>query len=340
MTQIPPPPPPFLPREIGFPELPLGPPLPPPIPGFSRAPVVEKTPFMKSYEKLPQPENKLKTIYFGRVASEESKESVFEGMILDVEMDECLNKIGNMFVQKQKVKTVEKVEKVKRIIDGKDAQMIEILFKNFSKTYKGTEKVEEVIIKAVDTMDITVLKQSNFIDELHRLCVPNEDDPIINELKEKLNAKEELDKLDSFYYNLVNIDHCEDKLNVMKIALEIEDNFKLIEPIAKHFVKLAEDIMNSKKIKEIIHIIFVVLNYMSKYRKPNQPIYCFKIDTILKLNTIRAEKQSLLDVIIEYVREKFPDLLNWIEEVPLLYEKNVFLLCKIFLSSTCVPITL
>ena len=317
-----PPPPPF---KIG--SVPPPPPfiinygMPPPPPGFGKVPKMEDK-LEESYKKLPKAPQNIKRCFVVPIQKRNIKDTIFDGMVLDLPMDDYLNKLGTLFTFEEKKKVVEKKE-LKELIYGSDAQTIEMLFYHFNKTFPSeSENIANFILKVIEEMDIEKLKYINYIDILIDLVESNEKEEI--EKRKQEIGDQKMDKLSDFYYKLININYVHLKLNAMKFILEAEEMFNYVEPRAVKYQELCDQLYTSEKIKEIIKIIHTVVNYFNTARKSTGPIYGFKVEQMMELDRVRAEKKSLLETIIEEIVQDFPHLVNWMDDIPDLLKGEIF----------------
>lgn len=106
------------------------------------------------------------------------------------------------------------------------------------------------------------------------------------------------------------------RLHNLNFKLTFTDMVQDIKPDIVAGTAACEEVRNSKKFSKILELILLMGNYMNSGSK-NELAYGFEISYLTKLtNTKDAEnKQTLLHYLVDVVEKKFPEALNFYDDM-------------------------
>lgn len=134
----------------------------------------------------------------------------------------------------------------------------------------------------------------------------------------EINMKgDELSDVEKFLATLGEIHDLVPRLHSMVFKLHAIDDIKDINRKIKTVNAACEEITNSEKFVEIHKLILELGNHMNSGSKDGQA-YGFEISSLSKLIDMKdsSNKKSFLHFVVETIDEKFPELLDFGEELP------------------------
>ena len=144
-------------------------------------------------------------------------------------------------------------------------------------------------------------------------------------LSKPVEEQPELGMIDEFICRLVAMDNIFDRFEVMKAMMKFTELHIEIQKKLSELLQLAEKISRSKKLYEILNIIFVALNYVSKSQK-KKAVEAFDMKSLIELtydyNSKSERHLKLTKIIMEYAEKNKPYLMNWYDDFPELFIKQ------------------
>ncbi|PSN30139.1 Protein diaphanous [Blattella germanica] len=302
------PPPPPMPGMGGPPPPPppgMGPP-PPPGFGMPAAPRPDVLPHglkpKKKWEIIPQ---KLSEKSFWVKVQEEKLASpdILNGLAQKFsskppakKMDDVVDKGGTM----KKVKDL-------KVLDGKAAQNISILLGGSLK-HMSYKDVRKCILRCDDNV-IT----DNVLQQLITYFPPPDQ---LKKLEEFRNQYNDLTEAEQFAVTLSDIKRLLPRLKSMSFRLHFNEMVQDIKPDVVAGTAACEEVKGSKKFAQILELILLVGNYMNSGSKNGQA-FGFEISFLPKLTSTKdiENKMTLLHYLVETIENKFPELLNFNEDM-------------------------
>lgn len=106
------------------------------------------------------------------------------------------------------------------------------------------------------------------------------------------------------------------RLASLSFRLNMADMVQEIKPDIVNATAACEEVKNSKKFSKILELILLLGNYMNTGSK-NEQAFGFEISFLTKLTSTKdnENKHTLLHYIAETVEKKFPDVLNFNEDL-------------------------
>jgi polyhydroxyalkanoate synthesis regulator phasin len=310
-----PPPPPFggpppPPGMRGPPPPGIGGPPGPPPPSFGAPP-----PIVSNLPKLPEykPKEPTKNIHWLKVEDRTVENTIWIKEKIATDLGKVKLKgesIEQLFANKRPQSSTASPaspEKPKEIclLDGKRQQQISIFIGSVRRSNEelvdsilqmdeaklGTETIQKLIATAPQPDEISAI--NSYEDDLHLLSKP---DQYIRAMMKIPRLKE---RLETWLF----------KLNLSKSLAETQPDMLIV-------LSAVQQLSTSAKWKQILQVILAVGNYLNGGTKKGG-IYGFKIKSLNKLNETKStdNKTTLLQYVVSFVEEEYPELLNFKEEL-------------------------
>uniref|UniRef100_A0A6Q2WQE7 Formin-like protein 3 n=1 Tax=Esox lucius TaxID=8010 RepID=A0A6Q2WQE7_ESOLU len=315
------PPPPLTntpPREQNTPCPPPPPPMAPPLPGASPNFILNiglsairiKKP-IKTKFRLPifnwtalKP-NQIN----GTVFSEIDDERVLEE--LDVERFE------ELFKTKAQGPVVD-LSGPKTKVSQKAANKVSLLDANRSKnlaiTLRKANKSTEEICKAIQTFDLKALPV-DFVECLMRFLPTEAEVKLMRQYERERRPLDVLTDEDRFMLFFSKIERLTQRMNIITFVGNFSENINMLTPQLNAIIASSASVKSSPKLKRMLEIILALGNYMNSGKRGS--VYGFKLQSLdLLLDTKSTDrKMTLLHYIAVVVKEKYPELANFYNEL-------------------------
>ncbi|XP_029578407.1 formin-like protein 3 isoform X3 [Salmo trutta] len=313
----PPPPPPPLPSALGA-NAPPPPPMAPPLPGTTPNFILNmglsairiKKP-IKTKFRLPifnwtalKP-NQIN----GTVFSEIDDERVLEE--LDVE------KFEELFKTKAQGPLVDLCGP-KTKVSQKAANKVSLLDANRSKnlaiTLRKANKSTEEICKAIQSFDLKALPV-DFVECLMRFLPTEAEGKTMRQYERERRPLDALTDEDRFMLFFSKIERLTQRMNIITFVGNFTDNVSMLTPQLNAIIAASASVKSSPKLKRMLEIILALGNYMNSSKRGS--VYGFKLQSLdLLLDTKSTDrKMTLLHYIAVVVKEKYPELANFFNEL-------------------------
>uniref|UniRef100_A0A8C2PLA6 Formin-like 3 n=1 Tax=Cyprinus carpio TaxID=7962 RepID=A0A8C2PLA6_CYPCA len=298
--------------------VPIPPPPPPPLPGTSPSVILSvglsairiKKP-LKTKFRLPifnwtalKP-NQIN----GTVFNEIDDERVLEE--LDLEKFEELFKtkaqgpVVDLLCSKSKVphKAVNKVQ----LLDANRS-------KNLAITLRKANKTSEEICKAIQMFDLKALPV-DFVECLMRFLPTEAESKLLRQYERERRPLDQLAEEDRFMLLFSKIERLTQRMSIITFVGNFNDNVNMLTPQLNAIIAASASVKSSPKLKKILEIILAVGNYMNSSKRGS--VYGFKLQSLdLLLDTKSTDrKMTLLHYIALVVKEKYPELTTYYNEL-------------------------
>ncbi|PNF31453.1 Formin-like protein CG32138 [Cryptotermes secundus] len=186
--------------------------------------------------------------------------------------------------------------------------------RNIAISRRKMEMPAEKVIAAVNSLDLKLLSLEN-VEILQRMVPTDQETKAYREYvgsKKNVNLLTEEDK---FLLQLGKVERISAKLSIMSYIGNFFDNIHLITPQIHAIISASSSVKSSKKLRRVLEIILAFGNYLNSSKRG--PAYGFKLQSLdTLLDTKSTDKRMcLLHYIVETVRHKFPELLNFDSEL-------------------------
>ncbi|CAO1423226.1 unnamed protein product [Diamesa tonsa] len=326
-----PPPPPPMPGMGGPPPPPMpgmGPP-PPPMPGMMGGPRPPMMPMMPKVEVLPHglkakkkwdTDGPMKRANWKAIVPQKMSEKSFWVKVREEKLasEDILSGLAAKFSSKPVKKMTDKdatdrpVTTKKsvvdlRVLDGKAAQNLSILLGGSLK-HLSYDQIKLFLLRC-DTSNI----DSSIIQQLILYLPPPDQLKKLQELKAR---GEELSGAEKFAATIADVKRLGARLQSLSFRLNFPDLVQDVKPDIVSATAACDEVKTSKKFTKILELILLLGNYMNSGSK-NESAFGFEISFLPKLTSTKdfENKQTLLHYIAEVVESKFPECLNFFEDL-------------------------
>ncbi|GJQ75438.1 dia [Trypoxylus dichotomus] len=342
----PPPPPPPMPGSVGPPPPPMpgmGPP-PPPMPGMGGGPPppppfgslppplpgMVPLPGMTQQDTLPhglKPKKKweisgpLKRANWKTIAPQKFSEKSFWVKVQEETLasNDILTGLAERFSSKPTSKKVDdptdksssngslKKSKELKVLDGKAAQNISILLGGSLK-HMPYDEIKKCLLRC----DETVLTE-NVLEGLIQYLPPPDQ---LNKMQQYKESYEELTEAEQFCVKLSEVKRLLPRLKSLRFKQQYAEMVTDVKPDIVAATAACEEVKKSRKFAKLLELILLLGNYMNTGNN-NAQAYGFEINFLTKLNGTKDvhNKCTLLHYIVETVENKFPEILNFYDEM-------------------------
>ncbi|XP_034859151.1 protein diaphanous homolog 3 [Mirounga leonina] len=316
----PPPPPPPPPPLPGMP-MPFGGPVPPPPPlGFlsgRNSPPPPTLPFGLKPKKEFKPETSMRRLNWLKIRPHEMTENCFwikanENKYENVDL---LCKLENTFCCQQKErreeedfeekKAIKKKIKELKFLDSKIAQNLSIFLSSFRVPY---EEIKMMILE----VDETQLAES-MIQNLIKHLPDQEQLSSLSQFKSDYNN---LCEPEQFAVVMSNVKRLRPRLSAILFKLQFEEQVNNIKPDIMAVSTACEEIKQSKSFCKLLELVLLMGNYMNTGSR-NAQTFGFNLSSLCKLKDTKSadQKTTLLHFLVEVCEEKYPDILNFVDDL-------------------------
>ncbi|RWS14558.1 protein diaphanous-like isoform X2 [Dinothrombium tinctorium] len=325
-----PPPPPPMPGMGGPPPPPpipgMGGPPPPPLPGggfppppsFGFGPPQPNLPHglkpkkeykhdapirRANWKKITPTKLSEKSFWVGVDEETLASDDIFDGLNAKFASDPKAKKQLSTDADPSKQAPARKKKELK-VLDGKTAQNLMILFGSIKMT--ANELCEHII----------TMNEEQLRDDILQQLIYNLPQATLSKLEEFRNDFKELHEAEQFALTLGSIKRLEPRLRSTSFKLRFIELVQDIKPDIVSATAACEEIRKSKKFATILKLILLLGNYMNSGSRNGQA-FGFEISYLPKLCDTRAmdNKTTLLHYLTEVIEKKYPDCLNFPEEL-------------------------
>lgn len=300
-----------------------GMPPPPPMfrmPGAPPLPILNTLPSYLKPKKKYDPEGPMKRANWKAIVPQKMSEKAFwvkcqeEKLASEDIFAGLAAKFSSKPIKKSDKDSVDKPVATKknvvelRVLDGKAAQNILILLGGSLK-HLSHEQIKQSILRC----DVTVLT-SNIIQQLIQYLPPPDQ---LKRLQEIKATGDELSAAEKFAATLGEVKRLVPRLHSLNFKLNFADMVQDVKPDIVAGNAACGEVKTSKKFAKILELILLFGNYMNSGSKNGQA-HGFEISFLTKLTNTKdlENKHTLLHYMVETIENKFPELLNFAEELP------------------------
>ncbi|KAG3292928.1 diaphanous related formin 3, transcript variant X4 [Ictidomys tridecemlineatus] len=318
---LPPPPPPPPPPPLPGMPLPFGGPVPPPPPlGFfgGRNSLPPPTlPFGLKPKKEFKPETSMRRLNWLKIRPHEMTENCFWIKVNEnkYENTDLLYKLENTFCCQQKEKrdeedfeekkAIKKKIKELKFLDSKIAQNLSIFLSSLRVPY---EEIKTMILE----VDETQLAESVIQNLLKHL--PDQEQ--LNSLSQFKSDYNNLCEPEQFAVVMSNVKRLRPRLSAILFKLQFEEQVNNIKPDIMAVSTACEEIKKSKSFSMLLELVLLMGNYMNAGSR-NAQTFGFNLSSLCKLKDTKSadQKTTLLHFLVEICEEKYPDILNFVDDL-------------------------
>ncbi|XP_034951216.1 protein diaphanous isoform X4 [Chelonus insularis] len=326
------PPPPPMPGISGPPPPPMpgmGPP-PPPMPGMGPPPPpiggiklsmannLDTLPYGLKPKKKWEVDGPLKRANWKAILPHKLNEKSFWVKVQEDKLasPEILNGLAQKFSSKPPTKKIDDVvdkssstKKVKdlKVLDSKVAQNILILL-NGTLKHMTHEEVKSCLLRCEGPVI-----DDNVLQGLIQYLPPPDQ---LNKLQQYKDCFDDLTEAEQFCVTISTIKRLLPRLRSLSFMLKYEELVQDVKPDIVAGTAACEEVKNSKKFARILELILLLGNYMNSGSRNGQA-FGFEISFLAKLTSTKdvENKETLMHYLVDTIERKFPECLNFIEEL-------------------------
>ncbi|XP_064030462.1 protein diaphanous homolog 3 isoform X6 [Pogoniulus pusillus] len=329
---LPPPPPPPPPPLNGF-GVPVafgGAPPPPPLPGLPGvqwSPPSCTLPFGMKPKKEFRPEVTMKRLNWSKIRPQEMTESCFwvkaeedkyenADMLCKLELKFCCQKRGCELNSPEEVslkkdeedfeerKSIKKRIKELKVLDPKIAQNLSIFLGSFRVPYEEIK----IMILEVDETQLSESMIQNLIKHL-----PEQEQ--LNALSKFKSEYNNLSEPEQFGIVMSNVKRLRPRLSAILFKLQFEEQVNNIRPDIMAVSAACEEIKKSKSFSKLLELVLLMGNYMNAGSR-NAQTFGYNLSSLCKLKDTKStdQKTTLLHFLVEVCEERYPEVLNFVED--------------------------
>jgi diaphanous len=194
-----------------------------------------------------------------------------------------------------------------RVLDAKAAQNLSILLGGSLK-HLSYDQIKIYLLRC----DMSMLNASILQQMIQYLPPPDQ----LKRLQELKASGEELSGAEKFAATIAEIKRLGARLQSLSFRLNFPDLVSDVKPDIVAVTAACEEVKTSRKFAKILELILLLGNYMNSGSK-NESAFGFEISFLPKLTSTKdyENKQTLLHYIAEVIEVKFPDCIDFFEDL-------------------------
>ncbi|XP_052396034.1 formin-like protein 3 isoform X2 [Carassius gibelio] len=313
----PPPPAPPLPSEVECVPIPPPPP-PPPLPGTSPSVILSVGLSAIRIKKPIKTKFRLPVFNWTALKPNQINGTVFNEIDDERVLEELdLEKFEELFKTKAQGPVVDLLSS-KSKVPHKPVNKVQLLDANRSKnlaiTLRKANKTSEEICKAIQTFDLKALPV-DFVECLMRFLPTEAESKLLRQYERERRPLDQLAEEDRFMLLFSKIERLTQRMSIITFVGNFNDNVNMLTPQLNAIIAASASVKSSPKLKKILEIILAVGNYMNSSKRGS--VYGFKLQSLdLLLDTKSTDrKMTLLHYIALVVKEKYPELTTYYNEL-------------------------
>nr|XP_042120997.1 formin-like protein 3 isoform X2 [Peromyscus maniculatus bairdii] len=186
--------------------------------------------------------------------------------------------------------------------------------KNLAITLRKAGRSAEEICRAIHTFDLQTLPV-DFVECLMRFLPTEAEVKLLRQYERERQPLEELAAEDRFMLLFSKVERLTQRMAGMAFLGNFQDNLQMLTPQLNAIIAASASVKSSQKLKQMLEIILALGNYMNSSKRG--AVYGFKLQSLdLLLDTKSTDRKlTLLHFIALTVREKYPDLATFWQEL-------------------------
>uniref|UniRef100_A0A3B1KGJ3 Formin-like 3 n=1 Tax=Astyanax mexicanus TaxID=7994 RepID=A0A3B1KGJ3_ASTMX len=299
-------------------ECPPPPPLAPPLPGASPSVILSVGLSAIRIKKPIKTKFRLPVFNWTALKPNQINGTVFNEIDDERVLEELdLEKFEELFKTKAQGAVVD-LSCTKSKVSNKAMNKVQLLDANRSKnlaiTLRKANKSTEEICKAIQTFDLKALPV-DFVECLMRFLPTEAESKLLRQYERERRPLEQLAEEDRFMLLFSKIERLTQRMNIITFVGNFSDNISMLTPQLNAIIAASASVKSSPKLKRMLEIILALGNYMNSSKRGS--VYGFKLQSLdLLLDTKSTDrKMTLLHYIALIVKEKYPELANFFNEL-------------------------
>uniref|UniRef100_A0A8C5WZP8 Formin like 1 n=1 Tax=Laticauda laticaudata TaxID=8630 RepID=A0A8C5WZP8_LATLA len=206
-----------------------------------------------------------------------------------------------------KAKTLQKAPTKVSLIECNRAKNLAITLR------KGGLDIDS-ICKAIQTYDLQTLNL-DFLELLIRFIPTEYEMTLIRKYEKEQRPLDELSDEDQFMIKFSKIPRLAERMNIMTFLGSFADTVQLLLPQLNFVIVASMSVKSSTKLRQILEIVLAFGNYLNSSKRG--AAYGFRLQSLDALLDMKStdRKQTLLHYIVRVIQEKYPEFLNFSNEL-------------------------
>lgn len=195
-----------------------------------------------------------------------------------------------------------------KVLDSKSAQNISILLGGSLK-HMAYDEIKKCLLRC----DGNILTE-NVVEQLIQYLPPPDQ---LTKLQQYKDSYKDLTEAEQFCVKMSEVKRLLPRLRSLSFKQHYTEMVNDIKPDIVAATAACEEVKKSKKFAMILELILLLGNYMNSGSR-NAQAYGFEISFLTKLTGTKDvhNKQTLLHYIVETAENKFPNIINFYDELP------------------------
>uniref|UniRef100_A0A7M4FPM1 Diaphanous related formin 3 n=1 Tax=Crocodylus porosus TaxID=8502 RepID=A0A7M4FPM1_CROPO len=216
----------------------------------------------------------------------------------------CQKKVKKEEEDFEERKSIKKRIKELKVLDPKIAQNLSIFLGSFRVPY---EEIKMMILE-VDETQLAESMIQNLIKHL-----PEQEQ--LNALSKYKSEYSNLSEPEQFGVVMSNVKRLRPRLSAILFKLQFEEQVNNIKPDIMAVSTACEEIKKSKSFSKLLELVLLMGNYMNAGSR-NAQTFGFNLSSLCKLKDTKSadQKTTLLHFLVDVCEERFPDVLNFVED--------------------------
>ena len=291
----------------------MPPPPPPPPPGLGALGIQEHPEYNKAVELLEKPSRKLKGFFWRKVQTDIRGTIFYKFENLDEILKEMPYKLlEKSFPAKEAVAMAKKGKDEKvTFIPSNNSKNTLILLRNFAgMTMKD-------IVAALQRCDGKLFTKDMLRTLKKAVATEDQMNAIRAFLTKPCNTREMLGEAENFALELAEVHLLEEKIKAFETKLSFQEQLKDLSTLVSTIDKAYAEILESKGLVQLFEYILMFGSFVNS-GTARCVIDGFKLDTLERILNFKTDDntQTMIDLIIQSVRTKNPELLKFPDEIP------------------------
>uniref|UniRef100_A0A8C7DY93 Formin like 1 n=1 Tax=Naja naja TaxID=35670 RepID=A0A8C7DY93_NAJNA len=206
-----------------------------------------------------------------------------------------------------KAKTLQKAPTKVSLIECNRAKNLAITLR------KGGLDIDS-ICKAIQTYDLQTLNL-DFLELLMRFIPTEYEMTLIRKYEKEQHPLDELSDEDQFMIKFSKIPRLAERMNIMTFLGSFADTVQLLLPQLNFVIVASMSVKSSTKLRQILEIVLAFGNYLNSSKRG--AAYGFRLQSLDALLEMKStdRKQTLLHYIVRVIQDKYPEFLNFSNEL-------------------------
>ncbi|KAI5752250.1 hypothetical protein M8J77_015180 [Diaphorina citri] len=172
----------------------------------------------------------------------------------------------------------------------------------------------ERIISAVTSLDLKTIPLES-VEILQRMIPTEQETKAYREYVAEKKDVNLLTEEDKFLLQLTKVERISTKLSIMSYMANFNDNIQLITPQVRSLHAASCSTRSSRKLRSLLEVVLAFGNYLNSARRG--PAYGFRLQSLDAVPDTKTpdRRLSLLHFIVDTVRCKMPELMNFDSEL-------------------------